>query len=70
MLPTAFGATDKQAATYQVKTKDEVESLFADESFNASDKLRLVELYMPRDDAPEALKMTAQAAEKRNSEKE
>jgi pyruvate decarboxylase len=68
-LPKAFGATDAEAATYQVKTRKELDELFADESFAASDKLRLVELYMPKEDAPRTLQMTAHAAAKTNDSK-
>ncbi|KAK7732004.1 hypothetical protein SLS57_000982 [Botryosphaeria dothidea] len=67
-LPAAFGGKPEQYQTYQVKTKDELNKLFADESFNVSKKLRFVELYMPRDDAPAALMLTAEAAAKRNRE--
>jgi pyruvate decarboxylase len=65
-----FGASPEQAKTYQVRTKAEVEALFADSSFAYSDQLRFVELYMPREDAPAALKMTAEASAKNNAKLE
>ncbi|KAJ5541572.1 Pyruvate decarboxylase [Penicillium frequentans] len=64
-IPKVFGATDGYKG-YRIKTRDEVHKLFAEPSFNESDSLRLVELYMPRDDAPAALKLTADAAAARN----
>ncbi|KAF4541613.1 Thiamine pyrophosphate enzyme TPP-binding protein [Lasiodiplodia theobromae] len=67
ILPAAFGKSER-FETYQVKTRDELEMLFADESFATSKKLRLVELYMPSDDAPRALITTAEAAARRNAQ--
>ncbi|KAK7529781.1 pyruvate decarboxylase-like protein [Phyllosticta citribraziliensis] len=67
-LPAAFGAKPDRYKTYQVKTKTEVEQLFADKEFNEAPCLRFVELYMPRDDAPAALMLTAEAAAKRNAD--
>lgn len=64
-VPKVFGGQDGYKG-YRVKTRDELTQLFADQDFCTSDKLRLVELYMPRDDAPSALKLTAEAAAKRN----
>ncbi|KAJ5132852.1 hypothetical protein N7448_007010 [Penicillium atrosanguineum] len=64
-IPKVFGGQDGYKG-YRVKTRDELNQLFADQDFCISDKLRLVELYMPRDDAPSALKLTAKAAAKRN----
>lgn len=65
-LPATFGARPEQYQTYQIKTREELNQLFADEDFNVSKKLRFVELYMPRDDVPVALTLTADAAAKRN----
>ncbi|KAF2087183.1 pyruvate decarboxylase [Saccharata proteae CBS 121410] len=67
-LVAAFGAPEGSAKTYQVRTKEEVGKLFADKGFSDWDGLRFVELYMPKDDAPIALKMTAEAAARRNAE--
>jgi len=71
-LPAAFGAVEGQAKTYAVKTKDEVENLFSDKEFSSPDNssLRFVELYMPKYDAPEALKLTADASAKTNAKTE
>ncbi|KAL1602697.1 hypothetical protein SLS60_006117 [Paraconiothyrium brasiliense] len=69
-LPAAFGAPKEQYLTYRVETKKQVEELFMDKEFSSGDtqKLRFVELVMPWDDAPAALKSTAEAAAKRNAE--
>jgi pyruvate decarboxylase len=69
-LPATFGAPKDQYLTYRVETKKDVEELFMDKEFSSGDtqKLRFVELVMPWDDAPTALKSTAEAAAKRNAE--
>ncbi|KAJ9202350.1 hypothetical protein DTO021D3_4484 [Paecilomyces variotii] len=64
-IPTAFGA--KEYKGYQIKTRDELTKLFADETFSSAPCLQLVELYMPQEDAPAALKMTAEAAARTNA---
>jgi pyruvate decarboxylase len=68
-LPAAFGAEEGQAKTYVVKSKTEVERLFMDKDFSDPDSkcLRFVELYMAKEDAPAALKMTAEAAARTNA---
>lgn len=67
-LPNAFGAKREQAQIYAVKTKSDVQKLFEDKEFSSGDnkKLRFVELYMKKEDAPRVLKLTAEAAEKTN----
>ncbi|TVY87013.1 Pyruvate decarboxylase [Lachnellula willkommii] len=62
-----FGAKDGSYKTFQVKTKEEVNKLFADKTFNAAEVLQFVELYIPRDDAPRALKLTAEASAANNA---
>ncbi|KAJ5155622.1 hypothetical protein N7492_008425 [Penicillium capsulatum] len=64
-LPKAFGAKDGYKG-HRIKTRDELNKLFADPSFTKPECLQLVEVYMPRDDAPSALKLTAEAAAARN----
>lgn len=55
--------------TYQIRTVPELEKLLTqDEDFAAGGGLRFVELYMPREDAPASLKLTAEASAKRNAE--
>ncbi|KAA8650221.1 hypothetical protein EYZ11_012127 [Aspergillus tanneri] len=64
-LPTVFGAMNKYKG-YRVKTRDELINLFANKEFSSAPYLQLVELHMPRDDAPASLKITAEAAASRN----
>ncbi len=66
-LVSVFGADPKKSKTYQVKTKQEAEDLFKDENFCKAPYLQFVELYMPKEDAPKALKLTAEASAKTNA---
>ena len=66
-LPAAFGASEDKFATYVAKTKEDVEKLFKDPSFAQSPKLRFVELFMPKEDAPKSLQLVAEAAANRNA---
>jgi pyruvate decarboxylase len=66
-LVTAFGAKPDKYKTYQVKTRQELEALFHDEKFSSAPYLQFVELYMPKEDAPTALKITAEASAKTNA---
>ncbi|OJJ35956.1 hypothetical protein ASPWEDRAFT_109541 [Aspergillus wentii DTO 134E9] len=67
-LVEAFGAdSQSRYSTYQVKTKGELDSLFSNPQFSSAPHFQLVELFMPTDDAPKALKLTAEAAAKRNA---
>ena len=67
-LPAVFGAKDGTVLTYRVKSKEELETLFKDDEFSSGEtqKMRFVELVMPWDDAPAALKGVAAAAAKAN----
>ncbi|KAL2349659.1 thiamine diphosphate-binding protein [Cryomyces antarcticus] len=67
-LVAVFGGQEgKTARTYQVKTKKEVEELFKDEEFASAPFLQFVELYMPKEDALRALKLTAEASARTNA---
>ncbi|KAG9249143.1 thiamine diphosphate-binding protein [Calycina marina] len=66
-LPSVFGAQPGQSRSYQVRTKAEVEKLFHDKEFCAADVLQIVELYVPKKDAPRALVLTAEASARVNS---
>ncbi|KAK4942482.1 hypothetical protein LTR10_017778 [Elasticomyces elasticus] len=66
-LPAAFGAKEGTYKTYQVKTKQEVSALFEDKNFSSAPYLQLVELHMPREDSPDALKLTAEASARNNA---
>lgn len=61
-----FGGKDK-GRTFTVKTKDELNQLLTNDEFNAAKTLQFVELYMPKEDAPRALVMTAEASAKVNA---
>jgi pyruvate decarboxylase len=69
-IPTVFGASDKQVRKVVVKTKDQLEKLLTDNEFNNAGGLQFVELWMPKDDAPRALKITTEVAAKNNAKVE
>ena len=66
-LVAAFGAKPGRYKTFQIRTKEEVDSLFRDKTFASAPYLQFVELYMPKEDAPAALKSTAEASAKTNA---
>lgn len=66
-LVAAFGADPNKYKTYQVKTKKEANELFNDERFASAPYLQFVEIYMPKEDAPRALKLTTEASAKLNA---
>jgi pyruvate decarboxylase len=66
-LVPAFGAQDGHYKTFQTRTKDELDALFHDQEFSSAPYLQFVELYMPREDAPPALKTTAEASARNNA---
>lgn len=69
-LVTVFsGGKDGESRKYTVKTKEEADKLLNDKDFNERKGLRFVEVYMPKEDAPKSLKLTAEASAKVNSEK-
>lgn len=65
-----FGGTSETVSKIQVKTRDELDRLLEDDEFNKCKKLQFVELYMPKEDAPRALKMTVEASAKTNAKRE
>lgn len=71
-LASSSSSSSSSAApprTYQIRTVPELEKLLTqDEDFASGKGLRFVELYMPREDAPASLKLTAEASAKRNAE--
>ena len=66
-LLAVFGADPKKSKTFQVKTKQELDSLFLNKEFSSAPYIQFVELYMPKEDAPRALKLTAEASAKVNA---
>jgi len=69
-IVNVFGGAARGAKTYLVKTKKEVSALLNDKDFKAANVLQFVELYVPRDDAPRALKLTAEASARTNDKLE
>lgn len=67
-LVSVFGG-EKTCKTFQIKTKNELNELLTNKEFNAAECLQFVELYMPREDAPRALIMTAEASARNNAKK-
>ena len=67
-LVTVFGGTDETTRKLQVKTRAELEKLLVEEEFGRAEKLQLVEVYMPKKDAPTVLVKTAEASAKVNAE--
>ncbi|WWD21511.1 hypothetical protein CI109_105997 [Kwoniella shandongensis] len=66
LLPMLAGKKTKTPyQSYEVHTPEELNALLDDKEFNVPDRLRLIEVYMPRGDAPEGLvrqaKLTADA---------
>jgi pyruvate decarboxylase len=51
----------------EVHTPQELDDLLKDPAFNKPDKLRLIEVYMPRGDAPAGLIKQAKLTEEANS---
>ncbi|WVF69780.1 hypothetical protein IAT40_004559 [Kwoniella sp. CBS 6097] len=69
LLPFLAGKKCKTPyQSYAVSTPEELNKLLDDKEFNVPDRLRLIEVYMPRGDAPEGLvrqaKLTAEANRK------
>jgi pyruvate decarboxylase len=69
-IPAAFGATEEQSRKFVVKTKNELEKLLEDKEFNDFSGLQFVELWMPKKDAPRALKLTAEISARNNAKLE
>lgn len=69
-LVDVFGGTEKNSAKFQVKSVSELDKLLADKDFIAAKRLQFVELYMPKEDAPKTLVLTAEASAKTNSKTE
>jgi len=66
-LLKTFGAKEGEYRNYTVRTKEEVDALFKDQEFSGARVIQLVELFMPREDAPRALKLTAEASARTNA---
>jgi pyruvate decarboxylase len=66
-LLSTFGADPEKSKSFQVKSKQDVHELFSNEEFSSAPYIQLVELFMPKDDAPRALQLTAEASAKNNA---
>ena len=66
LVPT-FGAKPDKYRVHQVKTRKELEAFFQAEDSSQASQLQFVELYMPKEDAPAALKITAEASARTNA---
>ncbi|AEO67741.1 uncharacterized protein THITE_2116720 [Thermothielavioides terrestris NRRL 8126] len=66
-VPAVFGASDKQCRKFVVKTKDQLEKLLTDKEFNEARGLQFVELWLPKEDAPRALRITTEVAARTNA---
>lgn len=66
-LPAAFGAGEGEAETFVVRTKAEMDALLSDDGFQERGGLQLVEVHMPKMDAPGSMKLLAAAAAKNNA---
>lgn len=70
-LGTVLGGTPETVKSYTVKTPAELDALLKDEDFATGRRgLRLVELYMGREDAPRSLQTTAEASARTNAREE
>jgi len=66
-VPEVFGASPKQVKKFIIKTKEELEKLLQDKTFNEAQGLQFVELWMDKEDAPRALKLTAEISARNNA---
>ena len=66
-LVGTFGGTLENSKTHQIKNKQEAEDLLNDGGFARAEVLQFVELFMPKEDAPKALKLTAEASARNNA---
>lgn len=66
LLEVMGGVEGETCKSYTVHTKDEFSKLLDDESFARADKIQLVEIMMPKHDAPRGLKVQAELSGKTN----
>lgn len=62
-----FTKDNDVTVSYMVKTKAELDALLKDETFNKAEKMQLVELIMPAEDAPASLSRQTELGGKTNS---
>jgi pyruvate decarboxylase len=66
LLSTFGGEEGVTCQSYTVNNKEELDNLLNDTSFQAADKMQLVEVMMDQFDAPRALKAQAELSGKAN----
>ena len=62
-----FTKDNDVTVSYTVRTKTELDALLKDEEFNKAEKMQLVELIMPAEDAPAALSRQTELGAKTNA---
>jgi len=67
ILSTFAGDVEGQHGSYSVRTWSELDQLLTEPAFKAADKMQLVEIVMPAEDAPQALERQAELTGKGNS---
>lgn len=55
LLPLFAGRTGVKHATHSVRTQAELQALLADPAFAVADRIRVIEVFVPRGDAPVVL---------------
>jgi len=65
-IPQAMGGNASNCASYKINTKHSLQALWDEGTFDNPKGLNLVEMFVPKEDAPVALKMLAAASEKMN----
>jgi pyruvate decarboxylase len=66
LLSVLGGEEGVTTQSYTINTKDELDKLLNDETFNKADKAQLVEVMMDQFDAPRALQVQAELSGKTN----
>jgi len=66
LLHTLGGEEGKTCQSYTVNTREEFSRLLDDATFAAAEKIQLVEIMMPTEDAPRALKVQTELTSKNN----
>ncbi|KAG8845462.1 Pyruvate decarboxylase 1 [Tulasnella sp. 330] len=68
-LLETFGAKEGEYKNFVIKTRTEVNKLFEqDQEFSSAPYIQLVELFMPKLDAPRSLQVTARVTAERNAQ--
>ncbi|KAI9680813.1 MAG: Pyruvate decarboxylase 1 [Caeruleum heppii] len=67
LLEVFGGKLPEEGRYYAVHTKDELEALLGEGEFNEAGKIQIVELFIPMEDAPRALKLTAESSARTNA---